>query len=92
MRMETRPALRQKRGRKCATLFPELPEAIENTVKIAERCQVEFDFSHVHLPPFPLPEGETAKGYLRPPVPRRASPGTTPLTARTRASACSIMS
>ena len=28
-----------------------------NTVRIAERCNVEFDFEHRHLPNFPLPEG-----------------------------------
>ena len=46
-------------------VFPNLPEALENTVKIAERCHVEFDFKTTHLPRFPLPEGTTAKDYLR---------------------------
>ena len=64
MRMET-DQLYVKSEDEMRALFPELPEAIERTVEIAERCQVEFDFSHVHLPSFPLPEGETAKGYLR---------------------------
>ena len=39
-------------------LFPEMPEALENTEKIANRCQVEFTFNHYHLPQF-----ETPKGY-----------------------------
>ncbi len=46
-------------------VFPELNEAIENTVKIAERCHVEFDFKSIHLPKFPLPEGEQPAPYLR---------------------------
>ncbi|MCQ2445464.1 MAG: DNA polymerase III subunit alpha, partial [Clostridia bacterium] len=40
-------------------LFPEYPEAADNTLKIAEACNVEFEFGHYHLPKFPLPEGET---------------------------------
>ena len=40
-------------------LFPELPEAADNTVKIAERCQYDFEFGHYHLPRFKLPAGET---------------------------------
>ena len=40
-------------------LFPACPEALENTVKIAERCNVEFEFGHYHLPEFRLPDGWT---------------------------------
>ncbi len=46
-------------------LFSHIPEALENTLKIAERCQVDFDFSSHHLPKFDVPEGETAETYLR---------------------------
>ena len=45
--------------------FPNFPDAIERTEEIAQRCQVEFDFSKTYLPAFPLPEGETNVGYLR---------------------------
>lgn len=48
-----------------AKLFPEYPEAMSNTVKIAERCHVDFDFENRHLPLFPLPEGMTDEEYLR---------------------------
>ena len=34
-------------------LFGKYPGAIENTVKIAERCQFEFDFNNIYLPKFP---------------------------------------
>ena len=40
-------------------LFPEYPEAADNTAKIAERCQYDFEFGHYHLPRFKLPQGET---------------------------------
>ena len=42
-----------------ASLFPNYPEAIENTAKIAELCNVEFQFGKYHLPHFKLPEGYT---------------------------------
>ena len=46
-------------------LFPDHPEAIENSHKIAERCNVEFEFGEYHLPEFVPPEGMTNKDYLR---------------------------
>jgi DNA polymerase-3 subunit alpha len=46
--------------------FKDLPEAIENTVKIAERCNVTLPLNQILLPAFPLPEGEiSADDYLR---------------------------
>jgi DNA polymerase-3 subunit alpha len=38
-----------------AALFPEYPEAITNTAKIAARCQVDFEFGHIQLPFYPIP-------------------------------------
>jgi DNA polymerase III subunit alpha len=46
-------------------LFPELPEALENTVRIAERCNVEFDFGRLHLPDPGIPVGRTPHEHLR---------------------------
>ena len=48
-----------------AKLFPEYPEAMENTLRIAERCSVEFTFGKHILPRFPLPDGLTDEAYLR---------------------------
>ena len=45
-------------------LFSRYPGALENTVRIAERCNVEFDFSKTYLPKFPCPDGLTAGEYL----------------------------
>ena len=40
-------------------LFPEYPEATDNTVKIAEMCSYDFEFGKYKLPRFKLPEGES---------------------------------
>ena len=47
------------------TLFPGMDEAFENTVKIADRCNLEFTFHEYHLPSFPVPEGYTNEEYFR---------------------------
>ena len=47
-------------------LFPKHPEAFDNTAKIAEICNLSFDFGKHHLPEFTLPKGETNhKEYLK---------------------------
>ncbi len=47
-------------------LFPDNPEAADNTARIAEACSVEFEFGHYHLPEYKLPDGEeSAEAYLR---------------------------
>ena len=45
-------------------LFPYAEEAVENTHKIAERCNVEIEFGVTKLPRFDVPEGKTAWEYL----------------------------
>ena len=45
--------------------FKDIPEAIENTVKIAERCNVEIELGKTKLPEFPFPAGYDADGYLK---------------------------
>lgn len=46
-------------------LFGQYPDAISNTIKIAQRCKVDFDFDSMHLPEYDVPEGYTAGEYLR---------------------------
>ena len=48
-----------------AALFPEYPEAVENTGKIAEMCNIEFTFGKYHLPEFKLPEGYDSFSYFK---------------------------
>ncbi len=42
----------------------ELPEAILNTKRIADRCQVNIELGRILIPTFPVPDGETEKSYL----------------------------
>ena len=46
-------------------LFPNLPEALENTQRIADRCNVEFEFNHYHLPEYVPPDGSDSLTYFR---------------------------
>jgi DNA polymerase-3 subunit alpha len=45
--------------------FAELPDALENTIRIAQRCNVDLSLDTAHMPHFPVPAGETPEGYLR---------------------------
>jgi len=47
------------------TLFQDCPEAIRNTIEIAERCNVEMKFGAYRFPVFPLPETETPANCIR---------------------------
>ena len=47
-----------------ATLFPDIPEAVQNTLEIAERCNVNIEQGKYHLPNFTVPEGFTPSSYL----------------------------
>ncbi len=48
-----------------AEIFPHVPEALENTQRIADMCNVELDFKSIHLPAFEPPAGKTGTEYLR---------------------------
>jgi len=48
-----------------ATLFADLPTAIENTLRIAEMCQLDLGAKGYHLPEFHVPAGHDAQSYLR---------------------------
>src|SRR5690606_11863053 len=45
-------------------VFRDHPEAVESTLLIAERCNVEFDTSANYMPRFPVPEGETEESWF----------------------------
>ena len=47
-----------------AELFADVPEVIENTRRVAEKCQLRLDFSRLHLPEIEIPPGLTAFEYL----------------------------
>ncbi|SFG29213.1 DNA polymerase III subunit alpha [Oribacterium sp. WCC10] len=45
-------------------IFPYAEEALDNTHRIAERCNVEIEFGHYHLPKYQVPDGYTSLSYL----------------------------
>jgi DNA polymerase-3 subunit alpha len=46
-------------------LFSDVPEALENTVKIAKMCDFEFNFDNIMIPAFKTPDGLSPKEYLK---------------------------
>lgn len=46
-------------------LFRNTPEAVENTLKVAQLCNVELEFNKLHLPAFKLPEKQDPFEYLK---------------------------
>ncbi|MFA7411407.1 MAG: DNA polymerase III subunit alpha [Tissierellaceae bacterium] len=46
-------------------IFADNLEALENTAKIADRCNVDLDFNTLHLPEYKVPDGYTNEAYLR---------------------------
>lgn len=48
-----------------AELFSDIPEALENTVEIAKRCNVEIELGKYYLPEYPIPEGMTQDAFFR---------------------------
>jgi DNA polymerase-3 subunit alpha len=58
------PEFYLKSPEEMARLFGELPEALSNTLLVAERCNLEMDFSTTYMPEFPCPPGETPESLL----------------------------
>ncbi|MDD3894016.1 MAG: DNA polymerase III subunit alpha [Syntrophomonadaceae bacterium] len=54
-----------KSAAEMSELFNWRPDAITNSLVIAEQCNVDFDFSKFYLPYFNLPAGDTEEAYLR---------------------------
>ena len=48
-----------------AQVFADLPEALENTIELAKRCNLELSFGTYHLPAFPVPDGQTLESHIR---------------------------
>ncbi|MGI8435988.1 MAG: DNA polymerase III subunit alpha, partial [Chthoniobacterales bacterium] len=64
-RMRYTPELYFKSGEEMRALFPDHPDAIKNTLAIAERCNLELEFNKSKYPEYPAPEGKTREVYLR---------------------------
>ncbi|MDE2155187.1 MAG: DNA polymerase III subunit alpha [Xanthomonadaceae bacterium] len=48
-----------------AVLFADLPEALENAVELARRCNLTLEFGKYYLPDFPVPPGHDLASYIR---------------------------
>ena len=64
MRQET-DELYVKSEAEMRELFKNVPDAVDRTKEIADRCNVTFEFGVTRLPQYPVPEGETADSMLR---------------------------
>src|SRR5881394_3468439 len=64
-RMRYQPDLYFKSADEMRALFPDYPEAITNTVAIADRINLELEFGVSKYPEYPVPEGKTREAYLR---------------------------
>lgn len=73
-----------KSEREMERLFHHVPEALENTWRIARRCQWELDIGGTVLPAYPLPQGRTAKETLRDLAYKGAAKRFSPVTAEVR--------
>jgi len=54
-----------KGSKAMAELFDDIPEAIENTVEIARRCNLDLRLGETFLPAFPVPDGQSTGDFLR---------------------------
>jgi len=63
-RQDYRPEQYLRSPQEMAALFADLPEALENTVEIAKRCNLELELGKSFLPAFPVPDGMTTEGFL----------------------------
>ncbi|CAN5467799.1 DNA polymerase III subunit alpha [soil metagenome] len=64
-RMHYLPELYLKSPAEMSELFRDFPEAIQNTVEIANRCNLSLEFGTPKYPQYPLPEGTSCEAYLR---------------------------
>ncbi len=64
-RMRYVPELYFKSPAEMRALFSKFPGAIENTLAIAERCNLELEFGSSKYPDYSVPEGKTRESYLR---------------------------
>lgn len=64
MRFPPGAAFYMKSGEEMADLFYDRPEALHNTLEIADKCSLDFEFGEFHLPYFDVPEGYSVETYL----------------------------
>ncbi len=65
MRMQTDEFYLKNSGQMKRTFEAQCPDAIKNTLEIAEKCNLELDFTKTYLPHYKVPEGKKREPYLR---------------------------
>lgn len=65
MTMIDSPSFYLKSPKEMSDLFPDLPEAIENSNKIADKCNLEIKTGEMIFPEYPLPKNYDASSYLK---------------------------
>lgn len=65
MRLQTEEFYFKSREEMARTFGDIAPDALKNTLAIAEKCNLELDFKTAHLPDYKAPEGKSQEGYLR---------------------------
>ncbi len=53
-----------KTAAEMSELFSDIPEALDNSVEIARRCNVKLDLGKYYLPEYPIPEGHSPESFL----------------------------
>src|SRR5947199_1510472 len=64
-RMRYKPELYFKSPAEMREIFRDFPDAITNTLEIADRCNLEIEFGKSKYPEYAVPAGKTREGYLR---------------------------
>jgi len=65
MSMIESPSYYLRSSEEMTELFHDYPEAIENTVKVAERCNIEIPTGQLIFPEYPIPKGKTTEEFLK---------------------------
>lgn len=65
MRLQTDEFYFKSKDEMARTFGNTVPHALKNTVEIAQKCNLEFNFKAVHLPHYKAPEGKTRESFLR---------------------------
>ena len=65
MRYIDTPDFYLKSSEEIESIFQDLPEAVQNSVKISDKCDLEIEIGKWYFPKFPLPDNETPDNYLK---------------------------
>ena len=76
MRYVDTPTFHLRSPKEMANIFPDFPEALENTINIADSCDVQIELGKWFFPEFEIPDKKTAPDYLRELADQKVTPET----------------